>query len=87
MNLIGANVYWDGENKIAIGGIQGIKIEFPIGKNEYYINGIKHEMDTVAYIDTAIGRTYIPIRYAAEGLGYTVDWVEGKIENTIKIHK
>lgn len=87
LNLIGANVYWDGENQIAIGEVQGIKIEFPIGKNEYYINGIKHEMDTAAYIDTAIGRTYIPIRYAAEGLGYTVDWIEGKIENTIKIYK
>lgn len=32
LNLIGANVYWDGENKIAIGEIQGTKIEFPIGK-------------------------------------------------------
>lgn len=87
LNLIGANVYWDGENQIAIGEVQGIKIEFPIGKNEYYINGIKHEMDSAAYIDDAIGRTYIPIRYAAEGLGYTVDWIEGKIENTIYIYK
>lgn len=87
LNLIGANVYWNGENQIAIGEIPGIKIEFPIGKNEYYINGVRHEMDTAAYVDTSIGRTYIPIRYAAEGLGYTVDWIEGKVENTIKIHK
>lgn len=87
LNLIGVNVYWDGENQIAIGEIPGVKIEFPIGKNEYYINGVRHEMDTAAYIDTSIGRTYIPIRYAAEGLGYTVDWIEGKVENAIKIYK
>ncbi len=87
LNLIGANVYWDGENQIAIGEIPGIKIEFPIGKSEYYVNGVKHEMDTSAYVDESIGRTYIPIRYAAEGLGFTVDWIPGDIENTISIHK
>lgn len=44
-------------------------------------------MDTTAYVDTNSGRTYIPIRYAAEGLGYTVDWISGSVENTIKIYK
>lgn len=87
LNLIGANVYWDGEKQIAIGEIPGVKIEFPIGKSEYYVNGVKHEMDTSAYVDESIGRTYIPIRYAAEGLGFTVDWIPGNIENTISIHK
>ena len=51
------------------------------------INGVKHEMDISAYVDESIGRTYIPIRYAAEGLGFTVDWIPGDIENTISIHK
>ena len=31
-------------------------------------------MDTAAYIDASEGRTYIPIRYLAEALGYTVGW-------------
>ncbi len=84
---MGAAVSWDGINQIAIGEIPGIKIEFPIGKNEYYINGVRHEMDTVSYVDENINRTYIPIRYAAEGLGFTVDWIPGDIENTISIHK
>lgn len=86
-NAMGASVQWDGEKQIAAGEVSGIKIEFPIGKNEYYINGIRHEMDTAAYIDDSIGRTYIPIRYAAEGLGFTVDWIEGDLENTIDIYK
>lgn len=87
LEIMNASVQWDGENKIAIGELPGIKIEFPIGKSEYYINGVRHEMDTKAYVDESIGRTYIPIRYAAEGLGFTVDWIEGELENTIDIHK
>ena len=43
-------------------------------------------MDVPSYIDNSIGRTYIPIRYAAEGLGFTVDWVEGSSEDTIYIY-
>ena len=84
---MGATVLWDATNQIAIGEYDGITIEFPIGKNEYYINGVRHEMDTKAYVDESIGRTYIPIRYAAEGLGFTVDWIEGKLENVIDIYK
>lgn len=84
---MGASVQWDGEKQIAAGEIPGIKIEFPIGKNEYYINGVRHEMDIAAYVDESIGRTYIPVRYAAEGLGFTVEWITGNLENTIDIHK
>ena len=87
LETMGATVLWDATNQIAIGEYNGITVEFPIGKNEYYINGIRHEMDAAAYIDESIGRTYIPVRYAAEGLGFTVDWVEGDLENTISIHK
>ena len=87
LELIGASVYWDNDNKIAVGETEERKIEFPIGKNEYYLNGEKYEMDTAAYIDSTLGRTYIPIRYAAEGLGYTVDWIPGEFENIISIHK
>lgn len=84
---MGATVLWDATNQIAIGEYNGITIEFPVGKNEYYINGVHHEMDTKSYIDESIGRTYIPIRYAAEGLGFTVDWIEGEAENIIAIYK
>ncbi len=87
LDIIGASVQWDGEKQVAIGEVPGIKIEFPIEKNNYYINGVKHTMDATTYVDNTIGRTYIPIRYAAEGLGYTVDWIEGDFENTISIYK
>ena len=34
------------------------------------------EMDTSAFIDATEGRTYVPIRYLAEALGYDVGWDE-----------
>lgn len=87
LEQLGATVLWDDVNKIAIGEYGNTTIEFPIGSNKYYINGVQYEMDTISYIDSGIGRTYIPIRYAAEGLGFTVDWIEGVLENTIDIYK
>ena len=77
----------DSVNNCAIGKLNGKTVEFPIGKQEYYIDGVKYEMDTTTYIDNSLGRTYIPIRYAAEGLGFTVDWIEEDTENIISIHK
>ncbi len=87
LEQLGATVLWDNTNKIAIGEYNGITIEFPIGSNKYYINGTERRMDTFSYIDDSIGRTYIPIRFAAEGLGFIVDWIEGDTENTISIHR
>ena len=87
LEKMGATVYYDSANHIAIGEYNGIKIEFPINRNEYWINGVKYEMDVSSYIDPSISRTYIPIRYAAEGLGFTVDWKEGTLENIIDIYK
>ncbi|MDP4132395.1 MAG: stalk domain-containing protein [Bacillota bacterium] len=84
---MGASVMWDSENKIAIGELPGYKIEFPIGKSEYWVNGVRHKMDASAYVDASIGRTYIPLRYAAEGLGFNVNWTAGKTENKITISK
>lgn len=87
LEAFGAKVIWDGVNNCAIGKLNEKTVEFPIGKQEYYVDGIKYEMDTTTYIDNSLGRTYIPLRYAAEGLGFTVDWIEEETENIISIHK
>ena len=83
----GATVLWDAVNNSAIGKLNGVTVEFPIGKKEYFVNGICHEMDIATYIDKSVDRTYIPIRYAAEGMGFTVDWLPGDDENIISIYK
>ena len=87
MENMGATVSWDGEKQIARGKYNGKTVEFIIGKNYYYIDGVRHTMDTVPYIDKNLGKTFIPVRYAAEAIGYKVDWTAGQIEDTINIHK
>lgn len=87
LEAMGAKVFWDNEAKTAIGQLNGNKIEFQIGKNEYKVNGVIKSMDTVAYIDESVGRTYIPLRFAAEGLGFKVNWQPGEHEDTVTITK
>lgn len=84
---IGATVIWDSQMQIAIGKLNGITVGFKIGTNEYTINGTTNYMDTQSYIDPVTNKTYIPIRYVAEALGFTVDWQPGDKENTIIIKK
>lgn len=48
----------------------GSSVWFKIGEKQYRINGNYYEMDTVAKIIN--DRTYVPIRYLAEALGYEV---------------
>lgn len=80
---MGATVLWDSVSRCAIGEYNGITVEFPIDKNYYYINGEIHYMDTTSYISNE--RTYIPIRFAAEALGFTVEWESTSVENRISI--
>ena len=40
-------------------------------------------MDTAAYIDSADNRTYLPIRFLAEALGYKVGWDESSLTVTL----
>lgn len=87
LEAMGATVIWDAVNRIAIGEYKKNTVKFPIDDNYYYINNTKHMMDTCAYIDPASGKTFIPIRYAAEGLGFTVGWTAGKLENVISIYE
>jgi len=47
-----------------------ISVWFKIGEKQYRINGNYYEMDTVAKIIN--DRTYVPVRYLTEALGYEV---------------
>ena len=38
----------------------------------YSVNGVEAEMDTEAVINSADDRTYVPVRFAAEAMGFTV---------------
>ncbi|HCF49169.1 MAG TPA: hypothetical protein DER60_02735 [Syntrophomonas sp.] len=72
MEALGATVSWDAEQYQATFEKDGIVVVFVIGNNTYTVNGEAKEMDTKAVLTG--DRTCIPIRYAAEALGYTVLW-------------
>jgi len=57
-------------------------IEMLIGENKYYVNGSKRFMDTAPFIKDK--RTFVPIRFVAEALGYKVDWNEKEKKIVIK---
>lgn len=85
LEAMGASVMWDGTNQKAIGTLDGNRVEFKIGTDEYIVNGETKYMDTQSYVDSMTSKTYIPIRYVAEALGFSVDWQPGDMENLITI--
>lgn len=58
-------------------------VELTIGSKEYYVNGVKRKMDVAPYIQDK--RTFVPIRFIAEGLGRKVTPVYGSKGLTEKV--
>ncbi len=69
---LGAQVSWDDNTSTAIGEKDGKRIEVTIGRNIMYINNKKIQLDAPA-IELS-GRTLVPVRAIAEGLGCDVGW-------------
>ena len=53
---------------------QNTIIEFTIGKPAYTRNSVELQFDIPPYIEPTDGRTMVPIRFIAEGLGAKVEW-------------
>ena len=88
MEMLGAEILWDDVIKTAIAKLDGKRVEFPVGKKEYVANGQRIVVDDIAaYVDTSVNLTFVPIRYAAEALGFTVGWEQGITYNSITISK
>lgn len=67
-----SNITWDNNARKAT--LQGkSKLELTIGSKMMLKNGQKSEMDVAPLIANP-GRTMLPARYVAEGLGFKVDW-------------
>lgn len=74
LEAMGAKVTWEESTNTAYGELNRNKVGFQIGQKTYTVNGETKEMDVAPYLDEASGRTYIPLRFAAEGLGKNVRW-------------
>lgn len=69
---LGAKVDWDEDDRSVTITRGGTEIELKIGDTSAYVDGAEHELDTAAEILN--GRTMVPLRFAAETLGFDVDW-------------
>ena len=86
--ITNSNFEWDPEtNRIVI--TKGDRtVEFTINSYMYKDNGVEKEMDSYAYVRTPEYRTYLPIRFATEPLGYKVDYIRnhGQVKESNKTH-
>lgn len=71
---LGAVVEWHSKNQRIIITFGSRTIEMFVGKEEYYLDGKPHKMDTVPVIRTGWARTMVPVRFIAEAFEKHVDW-------------
>lgn len=66
-----AEVIWDNDARtVTINYDADTQIVMTVGEETYTVNGAEQTMDTEPVIQGE--RTYVPIRFAAEALGFTV---------------
>lgn len=72
--MLDCTVDWDGETKtVTVTRWNDDVVSLVIGSDIMTVNGEQLQMDTAAIIKD--DRTYIPVRFVAEAVGYEVDWV------------
>jgi len=78
LEAMGANVSFDPSTKTILAKVGEREISFAVGEKDITIieNGVKtiKNMDVAPFIDTKLNRTYIPVRFIAESIGYYVGW-------------
>ncbi len=68
-----ADVNWLPPNNVET-KISGRTILMTIGSKDYTVNGNTKQMDIEPFLNNENNRTYVPIRFIADGLGYAVEW-------------
>lgn len=86
LESMGAAVDWQASTRTATGTLGEKTVAFTVGSKDYKINGLSQTMpDAIALLDVALDRVYLPIRYAAEALGFETQWVRGELTDTISL--
>lgn len=83
---LGAKVKWNStENSVEI-RYNNKTVKFFIGQEYYLVNGQENTLDAAPFISPADGRTYLPLRYLAEGIGFQIqaDTAEGIVYVAVK---
>lgn len=84
-DALGAEVSYEDYTNTAVAVREDIRVEVPIGTNRVIVtrNGVREvvEMDVCSYIKD--GRTYVPVRFMAQVLGYRVEWDQANVAITL----
>lgn len=70
----GANVSWDNDNRCVTAVLYERVMKLKADSTEAEIDGVKFVLDTPPLIVNS--RTFVPLRFISESLGYTVKWDE-----------
>lgn len=82
----GADVNWDETTgEITVDG-NGTKVVLEVGKTTYTVNDNEKTMDVAPELDSAAGRTLVPVRFVAEALGYNVTAIYGADGTTSSVY-
>lgn len=78
LEAMGAEVGYDAETSTVSAKRGGVELAMVPGQKQLTVTESGQsrtvEMDAAPYIKESNGRTYIPVRYAAEAFGYSVGW-------------
>ncbi|MDR7855555.1 stalk domain-containing protein [Tissierella sp.] len=81
VEAMGGTVGWDSSTQQITLTANGSTVNMWVGKKSITVNGEKREIDVTPIVQN--GRTYVPVRFAAENLNAKVDWINSTKEAVI----
>ncbi len=72
VEFLGGKVLWEQETKTVTVFANGKTVKITIGESVAYVNGTPYNLDQPAVIKN--NRTFVPLRFVAEALGFKVLW-------------
>ncbi len=81
VEAMGGTVAWDPTTQKITLKARGNTVEMWMGKRDIMINGASNKMDVAPVSKN--GRTFVPVRFAAENLNTKVDWINSTKEIVI----
>jgi hypothetical protein len=81
VEAMGGTVGWDGNTEKITLNARGNIVEMWLNKKEIKVNGQTKMMDIAPTVKN--GRTFVPVRFAAENLNCKVDWINSTKEAVI----
>ncbi len=73
LEAFGAEVEYDDKTRVITISLDDYKVVMTVGKKTYTVNGESKTMDVEPYILKGADRTMVPVRFAAEAIGYNVE--------------